>query len=384
MMKKFLSFALVLAFVCLGACVAKETETKDETPKDKVVTDAPDVKDDKAEDKTPEEKSANEEKTAEETRVETPAEMIARVGAVASEGGTYKDDAVRLCDAIVGGDAEVFAGFADGKPEYYDFLSAVEISSYTLYPFELTEEKLQELGNQYQYPAAQDNYFVEFDVASSECEEFTVGKCCYYIGLEMNAMSGNLLSVFVPMEKAEEKIVVSYENNFTEWFIKEFAALYSGLDDGRNYADSFDFSGHPHLITHIMARSGKYGDPPYTKAEINTFIGECFEGNQGLDNADFANGMWTNSYHYGENNDPEKIYGCSWGHGGTSVVYDTKSIETDGDREIRTVDVYADFARVAKAYTLVFHFTGADDDYPCLTMVEKRDVTERQPAVWSV
>lgn len=384
MMKKLLTLMLVIALVCLGAC-GKDEVTKKNADKDKQnVQQQPKTEQENTQ-KTPEaEKEENTQEVPEE--VLTPSAFIEKIEAFPSEGGMYYEDAVRFCEAIVSKDKAAFTEFTFGNDEYYDFLDRADISSYTLYPFEFSQQKIDEYTAANLYLATQDNYIVEFDVTDSGCDEFKAGKCAYYFGLEMDPVAGNMLQVFVPIEKAEEKVTVSYDMSYTQMFIKEFTALYlGGLEDGRNYADSFDFSDCTHLITHLMARSPVYGDPPYTLDEVNEFISDSFEGHAGISISNINYSAWTTAGTlYGNSGDPDRIFGCSWGHGGTTVVHDIVKIETDGDRKTITVKTYADFSKVAEAYTLVFHFDGADDDYPCLTMIEKKDDTGRHAAMWSI
>lgn len=312
--------------------------------------------------------------------------LLKSFSAVVSDGGEYKADAVRFCEAVVSKDAETFAEFTGGKAEYYDFLSTVEIASYNLIPFEVSPVTLE--GHIYHgdYPVASDNYLVEFDVISSDCEEFAVGKCTYYAGFEMNPLSGNVLSVFVPAEEADKNMYSWCVVPFTETFAKEFASLYpiqSPLYEGRNYADSFDFSKHSHLITHLMAKDAEYEYPPYTFEEVNSFITERFDGNKGITYDEINSDIWTPSLYY-DNYEDGRIYGCSYAHGGTSVVSGFPKIVVDGSRTTLTLDVYADFSKVAKAYTFVFHFDKTEDGYDCLTMVELRNNTGRETAILSI
>lgn len=384
MMKKFLTLMLVISLVCLGAC-GKDEVTKNNDDNDRQNETEQPKTEQENEQQTPE--VENQEISEKEPDVElTPSVFIEKIGASLSEGGMYYEDAVRLCEAVVSKDKGAFAEFTFGNDEYYDFLDRANISSYTLYPFEFSQEKIDEYTAANLYLATQDNYIVEFDVTDSNCEEFKVGKCAYYFGLEIDPIAGNMLQVFVPIERAEEKVTVSYDSDYTQMFIKEFTALYlGGLDEGRNYADSFDFSNCSHLITHLMARSPAYGEPPYTLDEVNEFISDSFDGHTGISVSNIDYGAWTSAGKlYGNSGEPDRIFGCSWGHGGTTMVHDIVKTETDGDRKTMTVKTYADYSKVAEAYTLVFYFAGADDDYPCLTMIEKKDDTGRDAVVWSI
>lgn len=315
-------------------------------------------------------------------------ELVTKLGFVISVGGDYNEDAARLCEAVISADTGVFAEFTGGKPEYYEFLTNVKISSYTLYPVAFTEEKLLQMNENYIYPTASDNYLVEFEVEESSTDEFRKGRNIYCFGLEMDPVSGNLLAFFVPEEMAEKSITTIYDTDYVMYFIEEFSALYpiqSVLYDGRNYADSFDFSKHSHLITHLMARSGVYGDPPYTLDEVNEFIQTVFDGNAGLDpTIPLEYTSWTSAGSVYQSTDDKRIYGCSWAHGGTSVECDIVNVEKDGKSADYTVQIYAEFSKVAKAYTLVFHFDDVEAELPVLTMVERIDNTQRPAALSSI
>ena len=385
---RILCFVLVLCCVVLVSCskVEDDTITGDVKENGDVVS-ADEKSDDEADEKTLPGSDAKQETVQEAKKEQSIEELAQKLGFVSSDGGMYMQEAVRLCEAVKSGDADTFSEFTMGDRDYYDFLGKAEISSYTIYPFEFTEEKLQEMNEAYLYPAAYHYYFAEFDVKSSECDEFKVGKNVYCFGLEMNPVSGNLLSFFVPEDRAENCITISYDEDYPVYFIEEFSALYpiqSILYDGRNYADSFDFSNHPHLITHLMARSSVYGDPPYTFDEVNEFITSCFDGNEGLDPVSHGYTSWTSAGNVYPNADEKRIYGCSWAHGGTSVVCDIVNVEKDGTSVVYTTQIYADFSKVAKAYTLVFHFEDTEGELPCLTMVEKREDTGRDAALSSI
>ena len=390
-MKKNFLYLLVAICVCvLSSCrvVVDDTVTGDVKEQGEIVS--PDILEMPKENETDTELSgADEEKEiifAEEMAHESVEKLLKPLDAVMAEGGEYYADAVRLCEAAISKDAETFAEFTGGRAEYYDFLSKAEIASYELIPFEIVPETLESHIYHGNYPVASDNYLVEFDVISSDCEEFAFGECIYYAGFDMNPLSGNLLSVFVPWEEAEKNMLDRSIVPFTEAFAKEFASLYpvqSPLFAGKNYADSFDFTNHHHLVTHLMASDKNLGIPPYTYEEVNEFILTTFDGNDGITLSEINSGGWTSAW-YDSDYEDGRIYGCSYAHGGSSVVCKVVNTEKDGSRERLTLDIYADFSKVAKAYTLVFYFDNKEDERFCLTMVEKLDDTGRQAAVWSV
>ena len=385
--KLFWCFILICMLISLASCGGQEkvdSEKNADVKKETVLQD--NKQDDTEKEPVPQEKPLTNEVKEETAKDVTPEELIKKLDAAVSDGGEYKEDVIRLCNAIVLKDAETFAQFTGGKAEYYDFLSKVEIASYKITPFEVSPEVIESHIYHGDYPMASDNYLVEFDVISSDCEEFTVGKCIYYAGFEMNPISGNILSVFVPAQKAYENMYNWCVVPLEEDFAKEFAALYpiqSPLYDGRNYPDSFDFSIHPHLITHLMANDNEYGEPPYTFEEVNRYITEHFDGNKGLTLAEMSSDDWTPSL-YDDDYEEGRIYGCSYAHGGTSVVSDFPEIVKDGSRTTLSLDIFADYSMVAKAYTLVFHFKETEGGCDCLTMIELHGNTGREPAILSV
>ena len=386
-MKKILCLMLMLGLILACGCTVKKDEVITGDVKDKTDAVSADEKNGAEQDEVVPSETDEQQPVKDEEKELSIMELSQKLGFVSSDGGMYMQDAERLCKAIVDGDAGVFSEFTMGNRDYYDFLGKAEISSYTLYPFEFSQEKLDEMNEAYLYPKAYHYYFAEFDVQSSECDEFKVGKNVYCFGLEMDPVSGELLAFFVPAEMAEKNITTTYNTDYVTYFIEEFAALYpiqNTLYDGRNYADSFDFSKHPHLITHLMARSGVYGDPPYTLEEVNEFITECFDGNEGLRLSPLNKQNWTSAGMVYPNDDPGRIYGCSWAHGGTSVVCDIVNVERDGKSASYTLQLYADFSKVAKAYTLVFHFDDVEAELPVLTMVERIDNTQRPAALSSI
>ena len=384
-MKKLFCVVLAMCLAGLVSCTVKQDDTiTGDVKKDNEILSLDDQR--KENDKNDSnENSIGNEASETQNKTVTPEELVRNLGCEISDGGAYYNDAVSFAEAIKEKDTLTSASYTGGKRENYDFVDGVTITDYTLYPFAFSEEKLAKMNENYIYPGAEDNYLVGFDVEHSTSDEFDDGKTVYYMGFEMNPLSGNLLSVFVPAEDAKDFAFVTYNQEYTELFIKEFASLYFGkLEEGRNYPDSFDFSDSSHLITHLMARSGVYGEPPYTFEEVNGFIAECFDGNDGLSLSQMNTNGWTSAGVVYPNDDPDRIYGCSWGHGGMSVEHKIVETESDGNRQIYTVELYADYAKFAKACTLVYHFDVVENELPLLIMVELRDNTGREIAVLSV
>lgn len=390
-MKKTLCLALALLLLVLCSCSVKRDEGITGDVKDSENAESIDdaVADDGKDNGEEEKEIADENKEPElDGEIFYVAKTLANLGCKESDGGDYYEDAVSLCEAVKNADKETFAQYTLGKGEYYGFLDDVKISSYTIYPFEFTDETLSSMNEKGIYPAAGDNYLVMFDVSESACDEFKEGKNFYWIGLDMeDAIAGNKLYGFMPIEKARERLTVSYNEDYAGHFIDEFSSLYfrnGNISVGRNYPDTFDFSDSSHLITHLMARSPVYGDPPYTLDEVNEFITSSFDGNEGLKMSEMELFSWTSAGKVYESDDPERVYGCSWGHGGTSAEHRIVSVEDDGGRCVYTVEYFADYSNVALAKCADFYFDKLENGLLKLTMVNIYDDTGREIAIVSV
>lgn len=387
MKKRFALLVLVLCMIFVTSCVyiPEKTLTGDvkDTENSAVNSDAPaDVKTDadiSAQAPNPEDVPEKEQNVSQNGTLARKA--IADMGAVESDGTEFDADAQRFLEALKNKDMGTVAGFTGGEAEYYSFLDDIEIAGYEIYPFGFSDEYLTRLGDEGKYYVITANYLVELDVKESSYDGFEKGKNLYYLGFEFDAGSGINLAAFVPAQKAPDCMFYEFTNDYTEYFIGEFSAQYlSRLTDGKNFPDSFDFSRDSHLITHLMARSGRYDDyPPYSLRQINDFISESFDGNDGMFPYEIDNDMWLYRMD-SDKNDPDKIYGCSYGHGGDSVEHDIVSVESYGEEKIYTVVIYADYSRFARAMTLIYHFDAERGDIPELEMIELRDNTGNAPA----
>lgn len=390
-MKKTLCILLALTVLLLACCKAEEDRVITGDVKDKEISESVDAV--KVDD--PKENNISETEITDENEeniidgsLSFVKKNIANLGCKESDGGEYYEDAVILCEAVKCGDKETFSQYTLGKSEYYDFLDKVKISSYTIYPVEFADETLSAMEEKAVYPAAGDNYLVMFDVSESSCDEFKVGENLYWIGLDMeDAVAGNKLYGFMPVEKARECMTVSYGDDYAGHFIDELSSLYFRDDrvfDGRNYPDTFDFSDSAHLITHLMARSSVYGDPPYTLGEVNEFITSSFDGNKGLKIPEMDLFSWTSAGTVYESDDPERIYGCSWGHGGTSAEHRIVSVQDDGNSCVYSVEYFADYSQVALAKCADFYFDKLENGLLRLTLVNIYNDSGREIALVSV
>lgn len=324
-----------------------------------------------------------------------PLSLIESIDAKKKDDGTFYSDAVAFCEAIISANAKVVAQYTGGKEEYYDFLNEVTFDSYSFVPFEYSEQKLEEMSQKGKYPRADDLYLVTFNVSKSDSDYFTVGKSMYFLGFTEEAITGFGVKVFSPVDDTEDDVVfdgVALADETEQYIIGligEFYPFYESygtdtLYDGKNFAESFDFSNQYHLITHIMAKTEQYGYPPYSLMQINDFISRAFNGNTGLDATDEeALKNWIYPFS-DEAQDEDRIYGCSYAHGGTSAQSRLVLKETDEISAVYTYEMYADYARFAKAKTLQYHFELSEDDIPSLVMIYQTDNTGQPVATISV
>lgn len=282
--------------------------------------------------------------------------------------------AFEFCDAIMLWDKQKIAEFTQGNPEYYDFIDEMDISSYNLCSFDFSDEVKFEMSNRGIYNGYNDKYFVEFDVESSTVDGFSVGKCIYYLELNKDEALGNVVEYFMPADNALKMYSYDESTQGTFNFISEMLAESSlKLEDGRNYPDSFDFTRHAHLITHLMADSGYYASqPPYSLNEINDFISNTFDGNSGIelrDGRDIEYWLFYDAEIDDTDINEQEIFGCSFAHGGTTVIHTVDDVVYDGNSADYYVTVYADYAHLAMARKLVFTFEEIEGEMPKLTMI---------------
>ena len=131
-----------------------------------------------------------------------------------------------------------------------------------------------------------------------------------------------------------------------------------------------------------MARCGVYSEPPYSLEEINDFIGMSFDGNRGIapeTRDDF--GMWVSIF---ADEESGRMYGCSYAHGGTSVEHEIVSVEKDGNYVEITVQIYADYAKFAKAKKQIYLFHYPENGLAVLTALEQTENTGREPSKMSI
>lgn len=385
--KKLFALTLVLCSVILSSCQNEKGKLPEE--KDDVATAK---KTDVVEQSGGEEKS-DKENVNNET---TPKMLIESFGAIPTESGRFNSDAVAFCEAIVSANCDIIAQYTGGNCEYYDFIGNITFDGYSIQPFEYTAEKTESMIQNGKYPRADDFYLVSFDVSKSDNDSFPVGKPLYLLGFTEEAFTGFGVKVFSLVEDGKDDVAFDNTNYVDETqsyimnLINEFYPLYvsfgtDSLYDGKNYPETFDFSNQFHLITHIMAKSEKFGNPPYSLSQINDFISNAFNGNSGLDPVADEEALEDWLYPFSDElEDKDRIYGCSFAHGGKSAESRLISVESYETSAVYTVVLYADFAHFAEAKTLKYYFDLSDDKIPCLTMIYQTDNTGRTVATISV
>lgn len=396
-MKKIIYFLLALCMIMLCCCSKKEISDNEN-----VKGDSGDITENVPgnDEQTDLEKNENSETEKAETNreeqnipscVEDVDAVIEKLGAVKGNGGEFLADADVFSKYLQMRQFDSVALRTGGKEEYYDFLSDVEIESYKIYPIEFTNEVIESKAEEGFYLAGEDMYLAEYNVTKGDGEYFKDGKNIYLMIFGYDAIAPGVLRAFVPYEQAEEYLYynVNKYSDYDSYFIREFTALYGNyLSDGKNHPDSFDFNDSVHLITHLMARSGKYNEmPPYTLDEIEEFIKDSFDGNKGLEFNDARDyEKWMSFYPLPEDETGEgRLYGCAYAHGGTTAEYSVVSEEWENKyTKTVTVQLYSDYSKFAKAKQLVLTFEIIEDELPKLVLVMQNNNTGHETAIVSV
>ncbi len=394
-MKKLLCILLAVCVLILVSCKVADDKVITGDVKDSAgaveldgtqneKADEEDVKQEELQDKT---------EIADESFANTIEEEMAKLCVISGEGGELEEYAYSFADAVATADKERIAEYTQGKPEYYSFLDDVVINGYDIYPVYVTDEVMAAKDNEGKFFKGSDMYLVDFDVKTGDGEYFKEGSNIYYLGLGYDAVAGGPVNAFVPVNQAEEHIYYNSGESSDGALVimREFLSFYPNeiygtrLYDGKNYPEDFDFTPHVHLVTHLMARNGTYGaDPPYTLDEINSFLSALFNGNEGIT---IDGESWTLGIRYGVTDEDiaeGRIYGCSWGHGGTTVEHSVLDMQNDGGRKVYTVQLYADYAHFAKSKLVEITFENAENDIPNMILVNVIEDTGAASAVVSV
>lgn len=387
-MKKILTLVLVLSVALLSSCTVyvenvegEVPEVKDEVPQNIEVheeiaqTEAEIRENEEAEEIEEEAEEAEEAEKTNNYTADIDA-LINSVGGIKCENGETYEAALEICTALIEKDYNKLSEFTMGIPEYYSFLDEIEFSGFEIFPFAFTEEKKQSILDSGKYPVYGETYLAVFGVDSGENEYFKNGENLFYLSVYYGGYY-EMEVTFAPFEQIEE--LISEGSEYVEYFIDEFISLNSSMiNDGTNLAESFDFSDNPHLITHLMVKSGLYNmNPPFSLDEINDYIARAFAKNKGI-SLESAELRWKHSLY--ESDDPNQKYGCSYAHGGSATELTILDVRRDGGNMEVDVQIYCDFAHFAKAVKLTFVFSNADDVIPQLDCIVKYDNTARRIA----
>ncbi len=294
--------------------------------------------------------------------------------------------------AIKDKDINALSQFCGGESRYFDFLSDTQIIEYVILPFEIQKENINvELGYYIDWAS---HYAVNLKYSSNTNNDLFdkgQGEKLFYLQIGEYSGFGYPVGAFVPFEKAQENMYSKDKLDMTLRFVDMFSESYAfrSLQEGRNDAEGFDFSEDVHFVTHLMADFTE-NYPPYSLNQINGFLGKTFEQNKGISTKDIP--LWAQAREYElslnlkdeflYSNFDEQILGCSYGHGGLSVMYDVLEDEAnDGSREVSVV-YYSDFAKITKVKKVTFHFDESGE-YPLLLGVEVENFNSNKIASMS-
>lgn len=302
---------------------------------------------------------------------------------IVTEKGDFFDDANSFLYSLMDKDYATLCSFTGGEEKAYNFLDAVDIIDFELYPLKFADEKLSVLENKGIYPDFETCCLANILVKSSDSDAFVAGDNYYFLGFTESSPIEYELCAFVPYDKVETYAFTDTNSDAVTTFIREFVSLYGeNLTAGRNYPDSFDFSSSSHLVTHLMAENG-YGFPPYSLDVINEFISCCFDSAPLLGYDDVNSDEWLYPV-YTDAPDGDKLYGCSYAHGGYTVEHTVTAIETDGEDVTCEVEVFADYSHFAMAFKLRMNFVCREGEPPMLMMVSVNDVSGAHPVAVSL
>lgn len=324
-----------------------------------------------------------------------PLDYITAFGAhVLENDPETKQIATDFVKALIEGDGQTLANLTCGKPEQYDVISA-NITDYSIVPFGFTDEQAEQFANEGKH-IVDDKYIVRLTLESYVENESTLRLFgnkktpCFLMTVNVygDALTGAYVTEFTPLADAKSiqsdiTLYSTVESN-RDYLIEEFVAIYSrNIQEGKNYADEFDFSDSSHFITHVMANTGKH--PPFSKNQINEFIYQTFSQNAGVTQQTLAS-RWANLEYAMENmqydydrlyNDADyEAFGCSYAHGGSNAMYTVESVENTSDGSTIVVNTYADHAKLVISSKYEFYFENDSEQSPLLAMVNRINVTE--------
>ena len=306
-------------------------------------------------------------------------EFLESIGCEKTNSSTFAPFVSKICKSIVNGNTEEFSQLIGATSNDYSFLENIKIEHYSMCSFYPTETTLNNTDN---HINGNEFYLVKFKVVESEIKEIPVGDNAFVFLPYDEAYSRCLISsvedakkhLFTPLSNST---LDEYENYFVDEFLCEYA---DALNDGLNYASSFDMEKAVHLITHLMSRSNRYRNcPPYSANEINEFIHTAFNGNPGVDfSFEYFENMWLHNTY--ATTDYNCKYGCSFAHGGSVLEYEI--INTSVKDGITTLEIqtFSDFSRINKAYKLFLNIKFEENQIPVMISAEVVENTGRDVA----
>ena len=321
-------------------------------------------------------------------------DYINEYGGTLTETLLYKQDAERFLSALETGDTEIVAEYTGANAGDCEFLKSVKIKGHELLGVSFDDERIAQMEEDGRTFNDLEWYAVNLLCEKDGGNEYFDGETCvYFLGMGQDPLAGGLVSEFVKAEDAFDIIFADYvlESDYMHRFITEFLTeLADDLEEGRYYPDTFDFTPHVHLVTHLMAKSGKFRDePPYTLDEISEFISQSFEGNGGIDISDprdeekwlVGNRAWLTD----EDKNEGRLYGCAYAHGGSLAEITFDKTDSDGSGIVEVdVTLYADYAHFLKSKQIKLTLECKQNELPKLLLVNVQHSTGRETAVVSV
>jgi len=319
--------------------------------------------------------------------------LIQEIGANVTETDPEtKTTAQDFLSALMVCDGAKLSEFAGGTPEQYESLKGVKIAGFTLQSFDFSDEFKNKLNSEGRYIGYGDMYIATMDVTESNNDKFTVGTNNLLLAISNDNASGYPVCCFRQFEKAKDSYIIMNDQDKYDIFIDQFSSLGAmALPAGRSEAAGLDLSESAHLITHLCNIFTEQ-QPPYSMNEVNSFISRAFDGNKGIGTS--AAELWTSYYrntHSDETFDfssyvdmDKKMFGCSLGHGGKTMVYNISEKTSDTSGKTIVCDYYADFAELTRTKTLTYHFDNEKAGFPCLYGIDTQIFSDYETASISV
>ena len=312
------------------------------------------------------------------------------------EDGRYIEDARAFAKAVAESNAEMISAYTGGVADNYSFLKEIEISDYSVYPFEFNDEMTAEQLTYGKAICVEDCYMVSFTVAESNNEDYPVGEVVRFMGFVSDPVTECRLVAFVAPEFIEEAAFKTLNTDFTDEAAIEFSSLYAPrLSDGEYNPGEFDLTESVHLITHLMDKRRVGGsESRYTLDEVNAFIYEAFNTNPGLGtDIEKLSDSWTVSIE-SDNLETDEIsdetesvsrqdivYLSGCGTECEKLVPEYIMEKTEGENSVEyTISLFADYSHFAVSKRLVLTFETVPGSVPRLVSVKQFDSTGKAVA----